>query len=135
MVNAELNGDVHFFRFPSEIPSLGKFGPKIQNCQIKLKPGTKINSNMQNWMVLFTLYVLNVFGQILIQKNKIVSLSWNLVTRLIWICRIQWWCLIFLISTANKLFYLNYLTLWINSLLIKHKLRSFDWTFYVTLNW
>ena len=46
MVNAELNGDVHFFRFPSEIPSLGKFGPKIQNCQIKLKPGTKINSNM-----------------------------------------------------------------------------------------
>ena len=70
MVNAELNGDVHFFRFPSEIPSLGKFGPKIQNCQIKLKPGTKINSNMQNWMVLFTFYVLNVFGQILIQKKQ-----------------------------------------------------------------
>ena len=59
MVNAELNGDVHFFRFPSEIPSLGKFGPKIQNWQMKLKSGTKINSNMQNWMVLFTFYVLN----------------------------------------------------------------------------
>ena len=37
---------------------------------------------------------------------KIVSLSWNLVPRLIWICRCQWWCSLFLflnkyVSLAN----------------------------------
>ena len=37
----------------------------------------------------------------LIKKIKIVSLSWNLVPRLIWISRIQWWCSIFLFLTIN----------------------------------
>ena len=32
----------------------------------------------------------------LVQKVKIVSLSWNLVPRLIRICRIQWCCSVFL---------------------------------------
>ena len=31
------NGDIHFFRFHSEVLFLGKFGPKIQNYQFKLK--------------------------------------------------------------------------------------------------
>ena len=34
---AEFNGDVHFFRFRLEISFLGKFDPKTQNCQFKLK--------------------------------------------------------------------------------------------------
>ena len=33
---AELNGDVHFFRFPLEKPFLGKFGHKLQNYYFKV---------------------------------------------------------------------------------------------------
>ena len=36
---AEFNDDVHFFSFWPEI-LFGKFGPKKQNCQFKLKIGT-----------------------------------------------------------------------------------------------
>ena len=38
------------------------------------------------------------------QKVKIVSLSWNLVPRLIRICRIQWCCSLSLVWTQNTLF-------------------------------
>ena len=64
------------------IPFLGKFGPKGQNCQFKLKFGfksAKFNSE-------FTLSVFNrkyLFWTNLAQKIKIISLSWNLVLRLI----------------------------------------------------
>ena len=67
-----------FFRFRSEFPFLGKFGPKNQNCQFKLKFGTKPNSNMQNSMVVFTFSVLDRKHPIranLVQKIKIVSLN------------------------------------------------------------
>ena len=37
----------------------------------------------------------------LVQKLKIISLSWNFVPRLIQICRIPWWCSLFLFSTGN----------------------------------
>ena len=40
----------------------------------------------------------------LAQKLKIVSLSWNLMPRLIQICKILWWCLSFLFSNGNTLF-------------------------------
>ena len=40
----------------------------------------------------------------LVQKFKIASLSWNLVLKLIWICRIQWRCSRFLFFTRNTLF-------------------------------
>ena len=40
-------------------------------------------------------------------KIKIVSLSWNLVPRLIWICRIKWWCSLFPFSTGNTFFCAN----------------------------
>ena len=43
------------------------------------------------------------FGASLVQKIKIISLSWNLVPRFIQICRIQWWCLLFLFYTENTL--------------------------------
>ena len=38
------------------------------------------------------------------KKIKIVSLSWNLITRAIRICRIQWWCSHFPFLTGNVLF-------------------------------
>ena len=37
----------------------------------------------------------------LVQKLKFISLNWNFVPRLIEICRISWWCSLFLFSTAN----------------------------------
>ena len=40
-----------FFSFRPEIPFLGKFDPKNQNCQFKRKFGTWTNSNMQNSMM------------------------------------------------------------------------------------
>ena len=36
---AEFTGHFHFFCFRPEIPFLGKFGSKNQNCQFKLKFG------------------------------------------------------------------------------------------------
>ena len=41
--------------------SLGKFGPKIQNCLFKVKFDTKTNLNMQNLMVVSILSVLECF--------------------------------------------------------------------------
>ena len=39
LCDGEFNDDVHFFCFRQEIPFLGKFGPKNQNVQFKLKFG------------------------------------------------------------------------------------------------
>ena len=36
-----------------------------------------------------------LFLKNLVQNIKIVILCWNLIPRLIWICRIQWWCSLF----------------------------------------
>ena len=49
---------------------------------------------MQNSVALFNLSLFDQkhpFWANLVQKIKLVSLSWNLVARLIWKCRIQWW--------------------------------------------
>ena len=46
-----------------------------------------------NWKYLFWVN--------LVQKLKIISLSWNFVPRLIQICRIPWWCSLFLFLTGN----------------------------------
>ena len=64
--------------FELEIPFLGKFGPKNQNCQFKLKFGTRTNSDMQNSLVMFTFSVFDwkyFVGQIWLKKIKIVSLN------------------------------------------------------------
>ena len=45
-----------------------------------------------NWKYLFWVN--------LVQKLEIISLSWNFVPRLIRICRIPWWCSLFLFSTG-----------------------------------
>ena len=39
----------------------------------------------------------------LIQNIKIVSLNWNLVVRLIWLCRIEWCSSIFTFLTRNTI--------------------------------
>ena len=44
------------------------------------------------------------FSANLIQKVKTISWSWNLVPRLIQLCRIQWWCSLFLFLIGNTLF-------------------------------
>ena len=46
-----------------------------------------------NWKYLFWVN--------LVQKLEIISLSWNFVPRLIQICRIPWWCSLFLFLTGN----------------------------------
>ena len=90
------------------IPFLDKLGTQNQNCQFKLKFATSTYSNMKNAMVLFTFSVLDrkhPFWANLVHKIKIVSLSCNVVPRLILICRIQWWCSVFLFYAGNTLFW------------------------------
>ena len=41
------------------------------------------------------------------QKVKIICLGWNMVLRLIWVCRIQRFCSLVLFQTGNTLFELN----------------------------
>ena len=43
----------HLIRFMLEIPFLGKFDPKTQNCQFILKLGNWTNSNTQNPLAMF----------------------------------------------------------------------------------
>ena len=93
-----------------EIPFLGKFGPKNQNCHFKLKFGTYTNSNMHNSMVMFILSVFDwkyPFWANLVQKVKIISWSWNLVARLIRIYRIQWYCSLFFVFEWKYPFWAN----------------------------
>ena len=41
------------------------------------------------------IHFMGITHNLMVQKSKIDTLNWNLVLRLIWICRIQWWCSIF----------------------------------------
>ena len=61
---------------------------------------------MQNSIVKFT-FLFNwkyLFWTNFVQKFKIVSLIWNLVPGLIWICRIQGWCSLLMLLTGNCIF-------------------------------
>ena len=63
--------------------------------------------NMQNSVVMFTFSDFDRqyhFWVNLFQKIKIVSLFWNLMPEIIWICRIQWRCCIFLVFIGITLF-------------------------------
>ena len=67
-----------FSIFDRKYPSWANLFKKNQNCEFKLKFGSKINSNMQNSMVVFTFSILdgkNFFWANLVQKIKIVSLN------------------------------------------------------------
>ena len=68
-----------------EIPFLGKFVPKNQNCHFKLKFGTYTNSSIQNPMVMFNFLGFEwkyTFWANLVQQIKNVTLTWNLVPTL-----------------------------------------------------
>ena len=84
---------------------LGKFGPEYQNCQFKLKFGTKTNSieyeELNDDVQVFPFWLETPFLGKFGPKNQIVRLSWNLVSRLIRRCRIQCWCSPFLLLTGN----------------------------------
>ena len=86
-----MNGVVQFFFsvLHRKYPFLGNLGSKIQNCQFKLKPGTKTNSNMQNSMGIFSFSVFHrkyPFWANLVCKIKITRLHWNSIPRLNRIC-------------------------------------------------
>ena len=53
------------------------------------------------WTACFVFKWKYFFSVNLVQKHKIIILSWNFITRLIQICRIPWWCSLFLLSTRN----------------------------------
>ena len=75
------------------LPFLGKTDPKNKKCQFKQKFDAYTNSTMLNSIVMLTFSVLDQkypFWANLIKKIKIISLSWNLVPRLIRTCTIQW---------------------------------------------
>ena len=97
---------MQFFHFWLEITFLGKLGPKNQ----KWKFGPWTNSNMQNSMVVFILFVVDseysLWGN-LVPKLKIVSLSRNVGPMLIRIRKIQWWLFIFFVSYQNSPFWAN----------------------------
>ena len=79
---------------------LGKVGPKIQNWEFLLEPGTFSNSNKQNWMVVLTRSFIDpkkLFWVNLVQKIEIVSLFRYLVPGLTQMSRIQWICSIVLL--------------------------------------
>ena len=44
-----------------------------------------------------------LFWANLVRKLKIMSLNWNFIPTLIQICRITWWCSLFLFSTGNTM--------------------------------
>ena len=70
-----LNDGVCFICFWLEIPCLGKFCAKNQNCQFKLIFSTQINSNMKNSMMTLIFSVFDKmypFSRNLFQKIKIV---------------------------------------------------------------
>ena len=77
-----------------------------QNSKLlKVKSGISTNSNKQKSMVMLTFSIFDrkyPFWANLVQKTKIVSLSWNLVPRLIWKFRIQWCCSLFIFETKNN---------------------------------
>ena len=67
---------------------------------------TCTNSNMQNAMMVCTLSAFdgkNHYLANLVQVIKIGCLSWNLVCRLIWLCRMNCWCSLFLFLNGNTL--------------------------------
>ena len=72
------SAEVFYTNLRPEIPFLGKYGQKNQSRQFKIKFDTKVNSNVQNVMVTFTVFIFNLnypFWKNLVQKIKVVSLK------------------------------------------------------------
>ena len=62
---------------------------------------TKINA-CSPWTVCSVFVWKCIFWVNLVQKLRIISLSWNFVPRLIQICRIPWWCSPFWANLVKK---------------------------------
>ena len=89
-----------FFYFRPEVPFLGKFGLKRENCQFSWNLVASLTRicRVQCCRSLFLFFDQKYpFWANLVQKTKNVSLSWNLVPRLIPISRVHWWRLLFLL--------------------------------------
>ena len=79
---------------------LGKYGPKNQKFCFKLKLSTLPYLDMQVSVVMFTFSIFDRKYSFWSKKIKIVSsISWYLVPRRIWICKIPWWCSLFCFRT------------------------------------
>ena len=79
-------------------------------------------------MMLFTLFLFewkHPFWANLVQKIKIISLSWNLVPTLIRTCRIEWWCSLFLFLIENKYFG----QIWLQNSMVIFPFSFFGWKF------
>ena len=101
-----------FFCFRPEFSCLVKFYPKNKIVSLSRNLLPRLILNMYNPMVvvIFTFSVLDRKHPVwanLVQKSKIFSLSWHLVSRLTRMCRIQWWCSLFLFWTGSTLFLLH----------------------------
>ena len=58
-----------------EIPFSGKLDPKYQNCQFKSKCETYTNPNMQNSMVMFNFFGLDLKYLFLAKNSKLLAQS------------------------------------------------------------
>ena len=95
------------FTFPvlDQKTLFGQIWSKDQNCQFKLKFGTKTNLNLRDSMMMFTFSVFDhkyLTWANLVQNIKFVCSKWNLIQRLIPMCKIQWWCVFCLLETENS---------------------------------
>ena len=84
---------------------------------------------MQNSMMLFIFSIFEwkyPFRANLVQKIKIVTLSWNLVSTLTRTCRIQWWCSFFFVFDRKYPFWAN--------LVRKIKIVTLSWNLVPTLS-
>ena len=87
----------------------GKFSPKKSKLSVLAKILYKFQLEYTELDGGFHFFVTDwntFFWANLVQKTKVVGFSWNLV--LIWICRIQWCCSLFLFKTGNTLFWANF---------------------------
>ena len=103
---AWFNDSVKFFLFWSDMSFLGKFAQKCQNCYFKVKLTPRL-IQMQNSMMLFSFFVFDqkfFFLPNLIQKVKVITLSWTLAESIAQICRTQWCCSLFPFLPINTRF-------------------------------
>ena len=105
MEYTEFDGDFQFFFFRAEYPFLLNLVQKSKLFQLKF--GTKTNWNVLNLMMFAFSFLCCEFPVRvnLVHKNETVSLSWNLVTKLIRMSWIRWPYSLFLFWTRKKPFF------------------------------
>ena len=97
---SEFNSGVHFYRFRPEIPFFGQIDPKMKIAEVEILykvqfEFAEFDGDFHFFFFFFVWGWKYPFWTNLIQKIKVISLSWNLILRLIQIWRIQWWCSFF----------------------------------------